>query len=140
MGQACYQGKEKIACKTEAKTNADERDSNVDENWPAIFYVSKAAQHTVTKPLPAVDSLSVLEENSKDNLLHSKIDTLISKSRDFKPHSKKSKDITSTPLSAIDGKYAKEVSKLLLKWPDVKNVIDLVDAYSHIRFFAGDES
>ena len=107
---------------------------------PAMFDVPKAAQPTITKPLPVVDLPSINEESSHDTLLHSKIDTLISEFRDLKLNSKKSKDTTSTPLSAIDGKYAKEVSELLLKWPEVKNVIDIVDTCHHIRFFAGDES
>ncbi|CAB3986892.1 Hypothetical predicted protein [Paramuricea clavata] len=43
-----------------------------------------------------------------------------------------------TPLSAIGAKCSHEVSELLLKWPDIKNIIDLVNCCRHIHFFLGD--
>ena len=76
---------------------------------------------------------------TRNDSLHSKLDILIEEFRNFKVTSKKSTDTTNTPLSAIDGNCTKEISKLLLQWPDFRNILDLVSGCSHLRFFAGDE-
>jgi hypothetical protein len=79
-------------------------------------------------------------EIDQDSLLHKKIDTLVSEFREFRLQSKCEKDaVTNHPLWAAHPKCASEVSELLLKWPEIKNVIDIVNSTSHIRFFAGNE-
>lgn len=72
--------------------------------------------------------------------LHAKIDTLINGFKDFKIKScSQTKEGLRMPLSAVSSASAEEVSSLLVRWPEVKNVLDLVDVCKHVRFFAGDE-
>lgn len=79
-------------------------------------------------------------EVTRDSALHSKIDNLIDEFKDFKIRSNESrKESQHNPLSAVDGKVYEETAQLLLKWPDTKNILDLVSVCKHIKFFSGDE-
>ena len=79
-------------------------------------------------------------ESDQHSLLHQKIDALVSEFREFRIQSMCEKNTTTNhPLWAAHPKCASEVSELLLKWPEIKNVIDIVNSSSHIRFFAGNE-
>ncbi len=90
------------------------------------------------------NSTTTLNEDvsqSNDASLHSKIDTLISEFKDFKVSFKsasQAKESQCTPLSAINSTSAEEITNILLHWPEVKNVLDLVEMCKHMRFFSGD--
>ena len=72
--------------------------------------------------------------------LHAKVDTLIHEFKEFKIKSlENQKDTRPNPLLAVDGKSAEETAELLLQWPDVKNILDLVRVCKHIQFFSGNE-
>ena len=38
----------------------------------------------------------------------------------------------STLLAAVDGKCVQKISQVLIKWPEIKNIIDLVNICDHI--------
>lgn len=98
---------------------------------------------TTSEPIVINDQSRVShKENESDqhSLLHANIDALVSEFREFRLQSKREKDTTTNhPLWAAHPKCANEVSELLLKWAEIKNVIDIVNSSSHIRFFAGNE-
>ena len=76
----------------------------------------------------------------RDSALHAKIDSLINEFKDFKIRSHESgKESQHNPLLAVNGKSYEEAAQLLLKWPDIKNILDLVSVCKHINFFSGDE-
>ena len=103
---------------------------------PKVFHPISIPKSVVPNSNPPDDT----KQSREESVLHSKIDMLISEFREFKLQSKSSKGIQNmpTPLSAIGAKCSHEVSELLLKWPDIKNIIDLVNCCRHIRFFPGD--
>ncbi len=98
---------------------------------------TKAADGMSTTLLSQDQSLSTA---TSDASLHAKIDMLIQEFKTFKLNSTANsvKGGTSTTSSAIDSKSAGEMAELLLHWPEVKNIIDLVQLCKHIRFFSGD--
>ena len=60
------------------------------------------------------------------------------KIKDFKIRSHESgKESQHNPLLAVNGKSYEETAQLLLKWPDIKNILDLVSVCKHINFFQG---
>ena len=89
-----------------------------------------------TKPLVQVtlarNSTTTIDEDpsqSNDASLHSKIDTLISEFKDFKVSFKsasQAKESQCTPLSSINSTSAEEITNMLVHWPEIKNVLDLV--------------
>jgi hypothetical protein len=109
---------------------------------PSIFNVVKP---TALQPAPESDQSPLSnydKETGQDRSLHRKIDALTSEIQDLKLHLKTGKQVpttSSTPLAAVDGKCVQKISQILLKWPEIKNIIDLVNMCDHIRFFAGDE-
>ena len=101
-----------------------------------------------TKPLVQVtlarNSKTTIDEDpsqSNDASLHSKIDTLISEFKDFKVSFKsasQAKESQCTPLSSINSTSAEGITNMLVHWPEIKNVLDLVEVCKHTRFFSGD--
>ena len=60
------------------------------------------------------------KERDQHSILHQKVDTLVSEFRKFRLQSKCEKDKnTNHSLLAAHPKCANEVSKLLLKWPEI---------------------
>ena len=94
-----------------------------------------------TSNIKKLSSNAVKEsEVIRDSALHSKIDNLIDEFKEFKIRSNESrKESQHNPLLAVDGKVYEETAQLLLKWPDIKNILDLVSVCKHIKFFSGDE-
>ena len=104
----------------------------------------------LSKPLMQATTLTrnsrttIINENanqSNDMSLHSKIDTLISEFKDLKVSFKsaaQAKESQCTPLSSINSKSAEEVSNMLVRWPEINNVLNLVAVCKHVRFFSGD--
>jgi hypothetical protein len=113
-----------------------------------------ASQHLIQSTLnisaKSVDNMSTttllkgqgFSRATSDVSLHAKVDMLIQEFKAFKLNSTANSAKgggTSTILSAIDSKSAGEMAELLLHWPEVKNIIDLVQLCKHIRFFSGDQ-
>ena len=48
------------------------------------------------------------------------------------------KESQHTPLSCISSTSAEEIANILVHWPAVKNVLDLIEVCKHMRFFSGD--
>ena len=129
------------------------RNANVEEQSapkpvvPTMFSLQKNARiensKTTSEQIVINDqSRASHKENESDqhSLLHQKIDALASEFREFRIQSTCEKSTTTNhPLWAAHPKCASEVSELLLKWPEIKNVIDIVNSSSNIRFFAGNE-
>ena len=109
---------------------------------PSIF---SAIKPTALESAPETDQSSLSNddrETSQDKSLHLKIDMLTSEIRSLKLQFKSGKEVTTTssiPLAAVDGKCVQKISQVLLRWPEIKNIIDLVNICDQIRFFAGDE-
>ena len=123
---------------------AEEQQSVPETVVPTMFSLQKNArmENSMTTSEPIVMSDASHKENESDQhtLLHTKIDALISEFREFRLQSKCEKNTTTNHhLWAAHPKCASEISELLLKWPEIKNVIDIVNSSSHIRFFAGNE-
>ena len=78
-----------------------------------------------------------------DSALHANVDgliPLINEFKEFKIRSRETrKESQQNPLLAVNGKVYEETAQLLLNWPDVKNIFDLVSECKHIKFFSGDE-
>ena len=74
--------------------------------------------------------------------LHDKMDLLTKDFEEFKLNAstKNANQSTSSNLLSIGSKAAGEVAKILLQWPEIKNILDLVKMCSDIRFYAGDIS
>ena len=119
---------------------------DVPSNAPPVPHKSDIAG--LSKPLMQATltrncRTTIINENanqSNDMSLHSKIDTLISEFKDLKVSFKsaaQAKESHCTPLSSINSKSA-EVTNMLVRWPEIKNVVDLVAVCKHVRFFSGD--
>ena len=97
---------------------------------PSIF---NAIKSTSLESAPETDQSSLSNddrETSQDKSLHHKIDMLTSEIRNLKPHLKSGKEVTTTgsaPLAAVDGKCVQKISQVLIKWPEIKSIIDLVN-------------
>ena len=88
------------------------------------------------------ESPSVIKDSeiTCDSALHAKVDGLINEFKEFKIRSRESrKESQQNPLLAVNGKVYEETAQLLLNWPDIKNILDLVSECKHIKFFSGDE-
>lgn len=69
--------------------------------------------------------------------LHSKIDTLMKEVKELKLQVNCKKPGPS-PLMAVDRISHEETALLLLHWPEVQNILDLVRVCKHVQFFSGD--
>ena len=88
------------------------------------------------------ESPSVIKDSeiTCDSALHAKVDGLINEFKEFKIRSHESrKESQQNPLLAVNGKVYEETAQLLLNWPDIKNILNLVSECKHIKFFSGDE-
>ncbi len=86
------------------------------------------------------DNKTVPEHEETDELLHSKIDSLIGEFKELKLHltsTAKIKETFPKSLTAVDSKCLAETTELLLHWPEVKNILDLVQVCKHVNFFSG---
>ena len=109
---------------------------------PSIFSAIKSTSLESARETDQPSFSNDDRETSQDKPLHHKIDMLTSEVRNLKLHLKSGKEVTttgSTSLAAVDGKCVQKISQVLIKWPEIKNIIDLVNICDHIRFFAGDE-
>ena len=120
---------------------------DVPSNAPLVPHKSDIAG--LSKPLMQAtltrnSRTTIINENanqSNDMSLHSKIDTLISEFKDLKVSFKsaaQAKESQCTPLSSINSRSAEEVTNMLVRWPEIKSVLDLVAVCKHVRFFSGD--
>ncbi len=84
------------------------------------------------------DNKTVPEHEETDELLHSKIDSLIGEFKELKLHvtsTAKIKETCPKSLTAVDSKCLAKTTEVLLLWPEVKNILDLVQLCKHVNFF-----
>lgn len=76
-------------------------------------------------------------EKAAPTTMEGKIDFLVQGFKELQQSIEKDRHHL-TPLSALEGNNDEEIAEMLSKWQDVKNIINLVDVCSHLRFYAGD--
>ena len=106
---------------------------------PVVVPPKKPSLEKVQSVL-SFDNQNVPEQKQTDVSLHSKIDSLIGEFKELKLQlgsKTKVKETGQHPLATVDAKCLAETTELLLHWPEVKNIVDLVQLCKHVNFFSG---
>ena len=106
---------------------------------PVVVPPKKPSLEKVQSVL-SFDNENVPEQKQTDVSLHSKIDSLIGKFKELELQlgsKTKVKETGQHPLAAVDAKCLAETTELLLHWPEVKSIVDLVQVCKHVNFFSG---